>query len=223
MLAARSPSALLLPLLLPVVAAQKRTRHKDDRPSEAGFDIVARMQQKLGKSDMPVDHLAQDRGNFFYEYQTAEADMHAANEAHLTPAAEIDDEEIRAAEEAARAGVEWQQAQVKVLRTCEEECVRERARLLSSKTCGDVQSWKPEVVAKYLLDSGVVDEDELPKLSAAKQVSVAKDLAKLHRLFEWAFESTPDEEARQISRKVNQEIDEGRRKERIGRRRKEEL
>ena len=200
---------LLLLHFCVVPAAAKKTRRdgkppgwRPDQPTETGIAIVERMLRKLGSEVVS--------GKFFYDYQKSMKDMHAANEDTLRPASllpegmatQLDDQD-KASLKGAQAGFEWQAAQVEILETFERSLEVARAEDLRAK---DLQYWPLTVISKYLLVSGVIDDEELPKLSSEKRLSVAKDLAKLHRIFRWTFENMPDdEEAKQITQKINAE------------------
>ena len=200
--------ALLLCLLLHSIlitsceARKKGTRYEDkppgwrpDRPKEAGIEIVERMLRTLGPSIVS--------GRFFHRYQQMNKDMNAAND-ELRPvslmaegmSAKVDPK-MEASLKAVADGFRWQQSQVEML----DAAVR---GLADPKA--EVSAWPSAAVDWYLLESGVVDDEELPKLSQTQRVSVASDLAKLHRIFAWAFNSMPDdEEAQQITRMVDKE------------------
>ena len=68
----------------------------------------------------------------------------------------------------------------------------------------DTTSWGEAATYQYLLDASVATEADLSRLPEAKLLSLGKDLANLHRIFRWTFESMPDDaEAIEISKKNN--------------------
>ena len=200
---------LLLCLLLhsiPITSCEgarsKATRYKDkppgwrpDRPKETGIEIVERMLRTLGPSIVS--------GKFFHQYQQTSTDLHAAND-ELRPASLMAegmsakvDAKMEASLKAAADGFRWQLSQVDILHAA--------VRGLRDPNAA-VSAWPPATVDWYLRTSGVVDEEELKELSQTKRVAVATDLAKLHRIFAWTFNSMPDDnEAQQITQQVNKE------------------
>lgn len=185
----------------------QKTRHegkppgwRPDQPSESGGDVVARMARECqGYGILPHDRRA-DPGPFFDEYHASMKAMQDGAEqlraVSLLPEGtntKSIDGEMRKALEANIKSLEWQHRQMEYLEGFE-----------SSQSSSDVSAWTAKARKTYLVMAGVVSNSEVSKLSEDRQLALAQDLAKLHRVFKWSFNNMPDdEEAHEITMQKN--------------------
>ena len=184
------------------ICVAKPTRYKDkppgwrpDQPSEGGGDVVDRMMRKIERYGvMP--------GTFFSEFEKAMTDL-ASNNELLRPVTLLPDgmsapidSEMRSSLKAAQASLEWQQRQMDYYEGFE-----------ASQGSKDPADWNHAALMTYLVACRVLENSELVKLTNARRVSLAKDLARLHRILIWTLDSMPDdEEAEEITRKKNKDL-----------------
>ena len=163
---------------------------RHDRPEEDGGSLVQRMLRRVKRwpSARP--------GSFFDTYfqsmaalQKSQEDLRPATLKSPETPTQIDDT-LKASLLAATEGLQWQQKLVDILEA-------------SPKT--DISAWHSKDVTALLVACGIVDEQSLLReVGFEKRVAMARDLVALIRIFEWTFESMPDdEEAMDITRENN--------------------
>lgn len=169
---------------------------RPDQPKEGGGDVVDRIARRLERYKKTYGVVA---GSFLDDFERHMRAQQQVND-DLRPATLMPEgmtvklsEPLRASMRAEIRALEWQQKQMDALE-----------KLELSQAQSDVARWAPAAIDTYLVDCSVVDEVQLRKLPRDKRVSLAKDLATLHRIFMWTFDNMPDdEEAKEISARMN--------------------
>ena len=189
--------ALLLLWLLRCASAPTRYPGKEagwrpDRPDETTGEIVGRMASRLQAAG------GHGVGAFFRNYDDAMAAMAHTHEI-LRPATlktwstEMDDE-MKASLRKSEAAFRWQHDQITLLSK------------FSKRNGGtDASGWPPLELDSLLLDGAVCSSRRpLAAYERRWKLDMAVDLIKVIRIFEWTFESMPDDaESQAISMEDN--------------------
>jgi hypothetical protein len=137
-------------------------------------------------------------GAFFEEYRSAMREMMRTHEllqpATLKSAATPIDDEMHAGLEGAEEALRWQGRMVDKM-----------TRFTLRHDGKDLPEWPGTELEAFLLECKVVDSaKQLRALKPSSAVATARDLVKLIRIFDWTFESMPDDqEAMEITQERN--------------------